>query len=152
LPVGEILLVVPIPFVVAAHEAVSVGLLVSARALEEVGALRVVALAAPGVVRARVQAVPVALVVGVRGGDVADVIRGPVDAVAVIFVVAAVVAVMPVPVIPVMVTVVMTVVASPMVSAASVIAATPMVAAAPAVAAAASIAVAPSIIMTRLGA
>ena len=143
-------MVVPIPFVVAAHEAVEVGLLVSARPLEKVGALRVVALTTPGVVRARVQAVPVALVVGVGGGDVADVIRGPVDAVAVIFVVAAVVAVMPVPVIPVMVTVVMTVVASPMVSAASVIAATPMVAAAPAVDAAASITVAPSIIMTSL--
>ena len=85
-PAGEIPVVMLIAFLVAAQEAVAVSLLVSAPAAEngeeagagalvKVGALRVVALTAPGVVRARVEAVPVALVVGVRAVLVAAVVR-----------------------------------------------------------------------------
>jgi hypothetical protein len=106
-PVDEIPLVVLIALLVAAQEAVEVSLVVGAAATEngvvaagvpeKVGALRVVGLPPPRVVRAREEAVPVALVVGVRAVLVVAVVRRLVDSRRVILVVAvvAVVAVVP---------------------------------------------------------
>src|SRR5205085_4398009 len=91
MPAGEVAFIVLIAFFIAAQEAISISLLVRAPAAEnreesgramlvKMGPLRVIALPALRILRARVQAILVAALVSVRAITIAAIIRGLVNA------------------------------------------------------------------------
>ncbi len=86
----EIILIVLKPFVVTTKEPVAISLAVRSRASEDrqesagamlikVRALRIVALSAPGIVRAGIQPIPIALFIGIRAVSIVSVVRRAVN-------------------------------------------------------------------------